>query len=341
MPTPAASPITFLGTPAFAVPTLRALHGVGYPLHVVTQPDRPAGRGGRLTPPPVKAAALELGLPISQPPTLRDPAAVAAIRAGAPAALVVVAYGEILRRDVLALAAHGCLNVHPSLLPRWRGPTPIPAALLAGDPVTGVTVMLMDAGMDSGPILAQERVPVGPDETGATLSARLAERGAALLVATLARWLDGAIIPQPQDPAAVTLSRLLRRDDGALDWQCPAEELARQVRAYTPWPGTFTWWAGRRLKVLSAAAQSRSFGDELAGALWADTLPGTVVPLSTPAGDALLAVRAGEGWLALDQVQLEGRGPVAAIALLAGYPGLAGSTLGGEAAAGLPGGHAE
>src|SRR4051812_43386092 len=191
MTEPTATRVLFMGSPAFAVPSLRALHAAGYDLQVVTQPDRPAGRGGRVTPPPVKEAALALDLPVWQPPTLRDPAVVEQLRALAPEVIVVVAYGELLRRAVLTLPPHGCVNVHPSLLPRWRGPVPVQAALLAGDPETGVSIMLLDAGMDSGPVLAQVREPIGPSDTAATLGTRLAQRGADLLVATLPGWLTG------------------------------------------------------------------------------------------------------------------------------------------------------
>ncbi len=312
-----------MGTPAFAVPALLALHDAGYRLHVVTQPDRKAGRGSRLTPPPVKEAALARGVPVLQPPTLRDAAVMDELRALHPAVIVVVAYGELLRRAVLEMTPAGCVNVHPSLLPRWRGPTPIPAAIRAGDPETGVSIMLLDAGMDSGPILAQEPEPIGPHDTTATLGDRLAAKGATLLVQTLPRLLDGAITPQPQDPALVTTCGLLHREDGLLNWARPAEELAREVRAYTPWPGTTAFWEGRRLKVLEAAPQPRT----LAEAQWENTLPGTVLLLSDEGGRAVCAVRAGEGWLELLTVQLAGRAALPVVPFVAGYSGFIGSSL--------------
>ena len=314
--------------PAFAVPALEALHTAGYRLQVVTQPDRPAGRGGRLTPPPVKAAALERDLPVCAARHLRDPAALAQLQALAPQVIVVVAYGELLRPAVLNLAPHGCVNLHPSLLPRWRGPTPIQAAIRAGDAQTGVTMMLLDRGMDSGPILAQTPEPLAAYDTGASLGARLAQRGADLLLDTLPAWMAGSITPQPQDPAQVTICHLLRREDGQIEWSLSAEELARLVRAYTPWPGTYTLWEGRRLKVLDAAPQPRDLGRETADALWENTLPGTVLTLSENDGRLVVAVRAGEGWLELLQVQLEGRAAQPVAAFVAGYPGLIGSTLG-------------
>jgi methionyl-tRNA formyltransferase len=332
MTTPAETTVIFMGTPAFAVPALTALHAVGYRLHVVTQPDRAAGRGSRLTAPPVKEAALARGLPVLQPATLRDPAVVDLLRGLHAGVIVVAGYGELLRRDVLEMTPHGCVNIHPSLLPRWRGPTPIPAAIRAGDAETGVSIMLLDAGKDSGPLLAQVREPIAPDDTAATLGDRLARRGADLLIATLPRWLDGAITPQPQDPAGVTTCGLLRREDGLINWARPAEELAREVRAYTPWPGTTAFWEGRRLKVLEAAPQPR----DLALALWENNPPGTVLMLSDEGGRAVCAVRAGEGWLELLAVQLEGRAAMPVVAFVAGYPGLIGSSLAETPPAAIP-----
>jgi methionyl-tRNA formyltransferase len=294
---------------------------------VITQPDRPAGRGGRLAAPPVKARARELGLAVQQPADLRDPEVVAGLRALAPAVIVVVAYGELLRREILDLAPHGCVNLHPSLLPHWRGPTPIPAAILAGDTVTGVTVMLLDRGMDSGPILAQASEPIAAHDTAATLGARLAAKGAALLAATLPRWLGGTLTPQPQDPAGVTVCPLLTKEDGWLDWARPAEELARQVRAYTPWPGTATTWQGRRLKIIEAALP-RDLAPELADPLWSNNPPGTVLMLPKNAGQGAVVVRCGAGWLELLTVQLAGRGAGPITAFVAGYPGLVGSRVG-------------
>ncbi len=315
-----------MGTPALAVPALRRLAAAGYQLTVVTQPDRLAGRGSALTPPPIKLAALELGLPVRQPATLRDPAVVEELRALAPAAIVVFAYGEILRHAVLDLPPHGCLNLHPSLLPRWRGPTPINAAILAGDHVTGVSIIRMDSGMDSGPLLAQEEAPILPDDTAATLGARLAEQGAALLTTTLGRHLRGATVAQPQPAAGVTVCRLLDKAAGQLDWQQPAAALDRQVRAYDPWPGTFTHWGSRRLKVhavgLLPGVPSAAATDP----------PGTVRrlrdldPTAEGAGRRLV-VACGAGWLELARMQLEGKPVQTADALLAGYPSLVGAVL--------------
>lgn len=247
--------VVFMGSPMFAVPTLRAL-AAHYPVvGVVTQPDRPAGRGKKLTPPPVKTVAQELGLPVMQPRRLRAPEAFAQLQAWAPDLIVVAAYGQILRPNVLALPRYGCLNVHASLLPRWRGASPIQHAILAGDRETGVTIMLMDEGLDTGPILSQRAIPIAPEDTGATLSEKLASLGAELLLETLPAYLSGALQPRPQPEEGVTYAPLLKKEDGRLDCHQPAEVLARQVRAFDPWPGTFlTPWRGGALKVLEAVA---------------------------------------------------------------------------------------
>lgn len=308
--------VVFMGTPEFALPTLKGLHDGGYQVvGVFTRPDKPAGRGRHPTPSPVKELALRLGLPVYQPATLRRPAAVELLRSLEPEVVVVAAYGLILPREVLEVPPHGCLNVHPSLLPRWRGPSPIPFAILAGDEFTGVTVMLMDEGMDTGPILARsEPVPIGPDDTTATLTPRLAEVGARLLLGTLPRWAAGEITPEPQDDAQATYSRLLKKEDGFIDWGRSAEEIWRQVRAFDPWPGAFTRWEGKLLKILSC----RPLPDN------SPEPPGTVVGL-----DAGAAVQAGSGLLKLERVQLEGRRPVGIEEFLRGYPRFIGSRLPG------------
>src|SRR3954467_15737400 len=191
--------IVFMGTPDFAVPSLKALAAGPYMITVVTQPDRPAGRGGNMTPPPVKAAAEELGLPIIQPETLRDPDFRARLAALNPGVTVLVAYGEYLPPALLDLPARGSINLHPSLLPRWRGSTPIQSAILAGDEQTGVTIIKMDRGLDTGPIIAQRSTPIDPEETHPELSAHLAQLGADLLAEVLPLWLRGEIEPRPQD----------------------------------------------------------------------------------------------------------------------------------------------
>jgi methionyl-tRNA formyltransferase len=307
--------VVFMGTPEFAVPVLEALanaHDVDV-VGVVTQPDRPAGRGRRLAPSPVKRVALEHGLPLSQPRSLHPPEAVAQLAAWEPKVIVVAAFGQILRQHVLDLPPHGCLNVHASLLPRWRGAAPVPAAILAGDEVTGVTIMRMDAGLDTGPILAQQEEPIQPDDTRADLEKRLAQLGAALLVETLPAYLAGDLVPRPQPKEGVTYAGQLCKEDGLLDWSRSAVELDRQVRAFTPWPGAFTSWRGRRLKVLRAVVLSTWRGN---------APPGTVVALADGA-----AVATGEGALRLEEVQLAGKRSMDIKAFLCGQRDCVGSQL--------------
>jgi len=246
--------VVFMGSPDFALPTLRALASHYHVVGVVTQPDRPAGRGRILTPPPVKILAESLGLPVIQPERLRQPEALAQLQDWKPDLIVVAAFGQILRQNVLDLPPYGCINVHASLLPRWRGAAPIQAAILHGDSETGVSIMKMDAGIDTGPILSQRREPIYPDDNAESLGKRLAELGAQLLLETLPDYLEGNLHPQPQDENLATYAPMIKKEDGYLDWQQPAEFLARKVRAYTPWPGAFLNYAGGPLKVLRAHA---------------------------------------------------------------------------------------
>ncbi len=246
--------VVFMGSPAFAVPTLRAL-AARYPVvGVVTQPDKAAGRGRKLTPPPVKIVAQELGLPLMQPRRLREAEAMDQLRAWHPDLIVVAAYGQILKPEVLDLPRYGCVNVHASLLPRWRGASPIQHAILHGDTETGITIMQMDPGMDTGPILSQRAISIAPEDTAASLSEKLAALGAELLIETLPGYLDGRIQPQPQDDSQATYAPLLKKSDGELDFNQPADLLARKVRAFHPWPGTFTTWKGQPFKVIQAHA---------------------------------------------------------------------------------------
>lgn len=244
--------IVFMGSPDFAVPALDAL-SARYPVvGVVTQPDRPAGRGGSLHPPAVKLAALRLGIPIIQPEKLRLPEAMDQLQAWAPGLIVVAAFGQILRPAVLDLPSFGCLNIHGSLLPRGRGAAPIQAAILAGDAQTGITIMKMDAGVDTGPILSQRSIQITPDETGGTLYAKMAPLGAELLLETLPRYLGGEIVPQPQPEEGATYAPMLKKEDGLLDFSQPAAVLERRVRGMNPWPGAFFEWQGGSLKVHNA-----------------------------------------------------------------------------------------
>jgi len=305
--------IVFMGTPEFAVPALEALADAHQVVGVVTQPDRPAGRGRRLTPSPVKQVALERGLSLSQPHSLRTPEAVAQLSAWKPDVFVVAAFGQILPQDVLGLPPHGCLNVHGSLLPHWRGAAPVAAAILAGDEVTGVTIMQMDAGLDTGPVLAQREETILPDDTQATLEERLAYLGAELLVETLSAYLAGNLLPRPQPEEGATYAGQLRKEDGLLDWSRPAVELDRQVRAFTPWPGAFTTWRGQRLKVLRVVPLPEWHGD---------APPGTVIVLADG-----VVVATGEGALRLEEVQLAGKRPMDIAPFLRGQRDFAGSAL--------------
>lgn len=307
------SRIVFMGTPHFAVSTLEALDRVHQVVGVVTQPDRPAGRGRSLVAPPVKEASLALGLAVFQPTTLRTPAALAQLAGWQPDVIVVAAFGQILRPSVLDLPPHGCLNVHASLLPKYRGAAPIPAPILAGEPLTGVTIMRMDEGMDTGPILAQAECPIEPSDTTATLTAKLAELGAQTLVETLPGWLGEEILAQPQDESQATYCQPLRKEDGRLDWARPAAYLDRQVRACYPWPGTYTTWQGRRLKVLHTCLRVDWQGE---------VDPGQVIALEPGLG-----VGTGAGVLELLEVQLAGKKPMAADLFSRGQRDLLGGFL--------------
>src|SRR3954468_8901143 len=248
--------VVFMGSPAFAIPSLAGLLAAGHEIVLVlAQPDRPAGRGRQSTPPPVAAFARERSLPLFQPPSLKPPEAFARVREAAPDVIVVAAYGLILRREVLELPRLGCLNVHASLLPRHRGAAPISAAILAGDPETGVCLMQMEVGLDTGPVLARLSTPIAPTDDTPTLTDRLALLGRDVLLETLPQWAAGEIVPVPQDDSLATYAPKITREDARLNWSRPAEDLWRQVRAYRGWPDAFTTWQGKQLKILAARAE--------------------------------------------------------------------------------------
>jgi len=299
--------VVFMGSPEFSVPSLQVLARAHLVVGVVTQPDRPAGRGRALTPPPVKAAALALGLHVFQPARLRAADATQVLADWAPDLIVVAAFGQILRESILGLPRFGCLNVHASLLPRWRGASPIQAAVRAGDSVTGITIMQMDAGMDTGAILAQTSVPIDDTDTGGTLTARLAPLGAGLLIETLPAFLEGKITPAPQDEALVTLAPPLKKEDGRLNFNLRAEELERQIRAYDPWPGTFLEWEARRIAVLRGRAASA---------------PGIAAGGLTRLG-VMPAVGTSDGALVLELVRPAGRQTISGEDFLRGAPAFA------------------
>jgi len=301
--------LAFLGTPDFAVPALRALAEAGHDIVCVyTQPPRAAGRGGQTRRSPVHALADQLGVPVRTPATLKDPAVQADFAALALDAAVVAAYGLILPKPILEAPRLGCLNIHASLLPRWRGAAPIQRAILAGDSETGITIMAMDEGLDTGPELLKQAVPITATTTGQTLHDALAAVGARLIVEALAALAAGRISPRPQPQEGATYAAKLTREEGRLDWRRPAAELERQVRAFAPWPGAWFEHGGDRLKVLAA---------DIASGVGA---PGTVL-------DDQLTVACGAGALRLTMVQREGRAPVDAAAFLRGYAIAPGSVL--------------
>jgi methionyl-tRNA formyltransferase len=286
--------IVFMGSPEFALPALKRL-AAQYPIAgVVTQPDRPAGRGREPKAPPVKLLAEELQLPVIQPERLKAPQAMAQLQAWAPELIVVAAFGQILRPAVLDLPRLGCINIHGSLLPRWRGAAPVQAAILNGDSTTGVTIMRMDPGVDTGPLLNQLALPILPEDTAGSLGLRMADLGAELLLETLPAYLEGACIPQAQDDSQATYAPMIKKEDGELDFTLPAQSLARRVRAFNPWPGTFMPWQGQALKVLSAHAAQVSTHQ-----------PGRRLIYS-----GLPAVEATNGLLVLDTVQPAGKKPM-------------------------------
>jgi methionyl-tRNA formyltransferase len=285
--------IVFFGTPEFAVPSLRALltgrHAV---VGVVCQPDRPAGRGQQPAVPPVKRQAADAAIPVLQPEKVRTAEFLGALRAWTPELIVVAAYGRILPATILALPPRGCINVHASLLPKYRGAAPVQWAILRGESTTGITIMQMVEEMDAGAILLQRAAAIGPAETGGELQKRLAQLGAQLLLEALDRLEAGALQPAPQDEAAVTYAPMIRKQDGHIDWQQPALQISRAVRAFNPWPSAFTTLGGKMLKIHDARAMT---GDPVA-------VPGTVLAVADG-----LTIATGSGYLVVEELQIEGR----------------------------------
>jgi methionyl-tRNA formyltransferase len=306
--------VVFMGTPQFAVPTLQALVEHHKVVGVVTQPDGRAGRGRKVVVSPVKQMAMERDLALLQPVTLGEAGVVAHLAAWHPEVIVVAAFGQLLPKSVLDLPPYGSINVHASLLPRYRGAAPISAAILDGETVTGITIMRMDEGLDTGPILAQAECSIAPGDTTGSLTAKLAELGAQLLIETLGGWLEGAIEAQPQDDAAATYCDQLEKVDGLLDWSQPAVYLDRQVRACDPWPGAYTTWQGQRLKVLRARPQPSWEGEGKQGQV-------------RQIGEGI-GVVTGQGVLELIEVQLAGKKPMPAALFARGQRDLGGGFLG-------------
>ena len=299
--------ILFMGTPAFALPALETLCQRGFPISaVVTQPDRPAGRGKKEAAPPVKQMAQKFGLTVLQPASVKDPSFLEALDAVRPDMAVVAAFGQILPKAVLDFPPQGCLNIHPSLLPAYRGAAPIHWSIIRGEKQTGVTIMLMNEGMDSGDILAQEKTPVGETETYGELHDRLALLGAALLVETIERLASGAVQRQKQDSSRVTFAPRLSRETGRICWRNPAEHIINLVRGLNPSPAAYTLLEGQDLKILAAEARPGPVEE-----------PPGAVAAATPEG---LPVAASNGHVILKEVQLAGKKRMPVSDFLRGFP---------------------
>jgi methionyl-tRNA formyltransferase len=312
-----------MGTPEFAVPTLHALVESGYPiLRVVTQPDRPQGRGRRLISGPVKQYSLDQGLEVLQPVKIADPVFVELLRVLEPDVIVVVAFGRILPPEILKVPCLGCVNVHASLLPRYRGAAPIHWAVINGEQETGITTMLMDEGLDTGDILLQKKLLIEPDDSVGVVHDRLARLGTTLLVETLDRLAEGELKARPQDEVRATYAPPIRREHELIAWARPALEIKNQVRGLDPWPGAYTLLGGRELKVWRVEVVSP---DKVMPSDGGDRRSGRLLLADPERG---LVVRAGMGALRIHELQLAGRKRVRAENFLRGYPLAAGTVLG-------------
>ena len=309
--------VVFMGSPTFALPALQSLMSSQYDIRAVyTRPDKPTGRGRQVMACPVKRFALAQGMRVIQPESLKEPRAVEVLTALEPEIIIVAAYGQILPAAVLELPRYQCINIHPSLLPRYRGPSPVAAPILNADPVTGVTIMLIERKVDSGPILSQEELAISDEDTTGSLSQRLAVMGARKLVETIPRWVEGKIAPRRQDDSSASYTRMETKEDGLFDWNLPAIVLWRRVRAYHPWPGCYLDWKGGRLRVMKAIALPDPEGGEA----------GRVVALPRTA-PARVAVRTAGGLLGLISVQPEGKREMTAADFSAGHRDFTGSLL--------------
>jgi methionyl-tRNA formyltransferase len=309
-----------MGSPEFAVPPLEHLMGNQYQVVAVyTKPDRPAGRGRALVSPPVKRVALAWGLPVVQPASLKEAGVVEQLTGFNPDVIVVAAFGQILPQSVLAMPRLGCINIHPSLLPRFRGASPVASAILAGDEFTGVSIMLMDKGLDTGPILARAQISIlAPDTTG-SLTTKLSWLGARLLLEVLSYWLRGELTPQLQSEAEASYCGPITKEEGEIDWRLSAIDIWRRVRAFNPWPGCYTRWRGRRLKIIEVVPlpEERTFKVGQVVAL-------TSVPEGSKAG---FGVGTGDGVLGVSRVQLEGKQVLSAAEFLRGQREFKGAVL--------------
>lgn len=299
-----------MGTPEFAVPSLKALIEAGHDLlAVVTQPDRPRGRGREPSPSPVKAVAVEHGIRVLTPTKLRDAAFAAELRAMGPEFVVVVAYGRLLPQSVLDVPAGGCINLHASLLPAYRGAAPINRAIINGDRETGVCTMLMDTGLDTGPVLLERKVPIGDDDTARDLAVKLSNEGALLLKETIAQLIEGGLTPRPQDDSRATFAPMLKKEDGRIDWSKGSEEIRNLMRGLYPWPGAYTQWQGKGVvKIHSARSHTGPGVDAVAP-------PGTIIDVK---GDTI-DVACGKGVLRITELQPENKRRMSAGEFISGY----------------------
>ena len=292
-----------MGAPDFAVPALRLLAAHHDAASVITQPDRPAGRGMKPAETPVKVCARELGLALHQPESIQSPQAFAHIAEQRPDTVVVVGYGRIIPRRILDLPRYGCINLHSSLLPRYRGAAPVHWAIAAGETVSGVSTMLVAEKLDAGDILLQRETPIGADETASELGARLAPLGAELLLETLDALATGRARPAPQDPAQATYAPMLKREDGRVDWTLPARQIYNRLRGFDPWPGIFSTFRGKRLRIHAARPSAG----------------GGIAPGETAFAAGSLFAGCGDGRLELLEVQIEGKARIAAADFARGY----------------------
>jgi methionyl-tRNA formyltransferase len=308
--------LVYMGTPQFAVEPLRALAAAGHEIvGVVTRMDKPAGRGKVLAPPPVKIAAEAMRRPLFQPRRVRDPEFIATLRTLGAEAIVVAAYGQILPKEILSLPKFGCINIHASLLPLYRGAAPINWAIMHGDAETGITIMQMDEGMDTGAIFMRETLPIGPKDTAGSLAEKLSQLGSRLITNVLPLIAAGRIVARAQDDSKATIAPLLKKKDGLIDWMREAVEIHNRVRGLSPWPGAYTYLEGKMIKIVES-----------------EVMPGKREPgiLSEEAKDTL-AVGTGSGLLRIVRIQPEGRTSMPASDFLRGHRGLAGKKLSGQA----------
>jgi methionyl-tRNA formyltransferase len=321
--------IIYMGTPQFSVPALERLIAGSKPgqvlqegyeiVTVITRPDKPSGRGKEIVYSPVKQLALSHEIPVWQPGSLKRQENIAMLATYQSELYIVAAFGQILPQAVLDLPRYGTLNIHASLLPKYRGVSPISEAILQGDTETGVTIMLIDAGVDTGPILLQRAIPIADDDTTGSLTSKLAVLGASTLLEALPLWVQGKITPQPQDERFASYTHMLHKEDGKIDWNRSSDVLARTVRAFTPWPGAFTNWGDRLLKIISThAVQAHTSSEARVG----------TVGLRKENGLQTITVVTGNGLLVIDKLQLEGKKVMNADEFLRGYSLIVGETLG-------------